>query len=270
MRRATWLGVWLGALLSACTLNFGKFEGDLAASCTNGEPDPAETDVDCGGPCPPCDDGRRCIAASDCVSQLCRDGTCAPCMTAADCADAPGTFCDGGRCIPQREVGEACSDRAACTSGACSDGLCCSRACDGTCESCLAAETGMADGTCAFVHRHHRPRRTNAAPMCAMVAARVPRCAVLSPRHPAASVPCGATAVAMVACATSTARWLRAASTVTVPGGICVRGRVHVHQRLRHDDDRMPRRVLRATSLARQTGAVVTPPSAARRREPAR
>ncbi|MEO1484059.1 MAG: hypothetical protein AAFU77_18295, partial [Myxococcota bacterium] len=34
-------------------------------------------------------------------------------------------------------------------SGECSSGICCNRSCSGTCESCLAAETGQDDGICA-------------------------------------------------------------------------------------------------------------------------
>jgi hypothetical protein len=43
--------------------------------------DGSETDIDCGGPtCAPCSDGRMCMVASDCRSQLCSGGRC---LTAA-------------------------------------------------------------------------------------------------------------------------------------------------------------------------------------------
>ncbi|HUJ57720.1 MAG TPA: hypothetical protein VLX92_04495 [Kofleriaceae bacterium] len=47
--------------------------------------------------------------------------------------------------------GSACATDGDCVSGACSDGVCCDRACGGTCESCVAADTGGTDGTCAAV-----------------------------------------------------------------------------------------------------------------------
>ncbi len=35
-----------------------------------------ETDVDCGGSCPPCSDGKACVVLSDCVSQHCVEQRC--------------------------------------------------------------------------------------------------------------------------------------------------------------------------------------------------
>jgi hypothetical protein len=44
--------------------------------------------------------------------------------------------------------GESCSDDEECASGNCVESVCCDDPCDGTCESCLAANTPSADGTC--------------------------------------------------------------------------------------------------------------------------
>jgi hypothetical protein len=41
------------------------------ALCANGARDPNETDIDCGGDCPPCDVARKCISASDCQTAFC-------------------------------------------------------------------------------------------------------------------------------------------------------------------------------------------------------
>ncbi len=38
-------------------------------SCNNGIKDIDETDVDCGGVCPPCPDGKRCITDDDCIGK---------------------------------------------------------------------------------------------------------------------------------------------------------------------------------------------------------
>lgn len=53
-------------------------EPALAAgpSCFDGEKNGPESDVDCGGDCPPCDYGDTCLRARDCASGLCVDGEC--------------------------------------------------------------------------------------------------------------------------------------------------------------------------------------------------
>ncbi|RME31561.1 hypothetical protein D6789_02305, partial [Candidatus Woesearchaeota archaeon] len=45
-------------------------------SCDDGLLNQDETDVDCGGSCPACDDGEACIVDTDCVSKDCLGGTC--------------------------------------------------------------------------------------------------------------------------------------------------------------------------------------------------
>jgi hypothetical protein len=47
-----------------------------AASCTDGVKNQAETDVDCGGPCKFCNDGKACSVNDDCKSTLCVNQTC--------------------------------------------------------------------------------------------------------------------------------------------------------------------------------------------------
>ncbi|MBS2033179.1 MAG: hypothetical protein JST54_35225 [Deltaproteobacteria bacterium] len=47
-----------------------------APSCTDHQRNGTETDIDCGGSCGPCGDGKLCGTNSDCVSGLCASGTC--------------------------------------------------------------------------------------------------------------------------------------------------------------------------------------------------
>lgn len=47
-----------------------------APSCTDGTHNGTETDVDCGGSCPPCGDGKKCGSALDCLSGWCQSGVC--------------------------------------------------------------------------------------------------------------------------------------------------------------------------------------------------
>jgi hypothetical protein len=46
-------------------------------TCSDGEQNGDETDVDCGGPlCGGCESGKNCIGNSDCLSNFCNDGIC--------------------------------------------------------------------------------------------------------------------------------------------------------------------------------------------------
>lgn len=47
-----------------------------AAQCADGMKDYGESDVDCGGVCPRCDDGKACGASTDCCSGVCIAGSC--------------------------------------------------------------------------------------------------------------------------------------------------------------------------------------------------
>ncbi len=135
-----------------------------------------ETDVDCGGAvCPPCADGKACLADADCASGHCPsddlvccdmacngpcvgcafsktgapDGACTPLPFAdpeGDCSFNCGT-CDGmGGCVaPTCGCACPCILDAECVSGHCADNICCNSACNGTCEACM---TSGSEGTC--------------------------------------------------------------------------------------------------------------------------
>ncbi len=45
-------------------------------SCVDGVRNGSETDVDCGGVCPACLNGERCISGSDCLANVCTAGIC--------------------------------------------------------------------------------------------------------------------------------------------------------------------------------------------------
>ena len=63
-------------------------------SCSDGAQNGTETDVDCGGDCPPCDDGKACELDSDCVDGLLCNGT----TGASVCSCEPKTQCDLNVC----------------------------------------------------------------------------------------------------------------------------------------------------------------------------
>jgi hypothetical protein len=52
--------------------------GGAAPSCSDATRNGLETDVDCGGACPVCANGRACVAGTDCASGSCAQGLCAP------------------------------------------------------------------------------------------------------------------------------------------------------------------------------------------------
>ncbi len=53
--------------------------------------------------------------------------------------------------IRGRLIGDACTSPTQCFSGTCVDGVCCDSACDGSCESCMGADTGDVDGHCGYI-----------------------------------------------------------------------------------------------------------------------
>lgn len=117
-----------------------------AQTCTGGVKSFAKT----------CDGSGAC---QDNGSQPCQPASCNGVVCTGDCAGdnecQPGEFCDiaSGDCTAKLANGAACQPSKAnqCASGQCVDGVCCDTACTGACQSCKAAFTGAADGTCAPV-----------------------------------------------------------------------------------------------------------------------
>jgi hypothetical protein len=129
----------------------------VAATCTDGVKNGAETDLDCGGVCPRCADEAVCAGDGDCLSQVCLDLRCqAPrCRDGVtngneECddgnesnADACTNACAGascsdgfqnadeldvdcaGHCGPEScDIGQSCGEQSDCASGACFEGSC--------------------------------------------------------------------------------------------------------------------------------------------------
>ncbi len=79
------------------------------ASCDDSVQNQDETDVDCGGSCPPCTVGSGCSDDDDCDSGACSNGTCVLCHSGAYkcfgnylkiCADDESTWNDVDHCDP--------------------------------------------------------------------------------------------------------------------------------------------------------------------------
>ncbi len=109
-----------------------------------------ETDIDCGGNCGPCKEGRSCTLNSDCASGYCENTKCVvpTCYDGKKNQKESDVDC-GGPCDP-------CVDGKACVSGSdCSSGSCRSRRCVevSPCMNGLKDE-GEADTDCGAICAH--------------------------------------------------------------------------------------------------------------------
>jgi hypothetical protein len=85
-------------------------------TCTDGRLNGSESDIDCGGTCPRCIDGKRCASGADCTSGFCT-GTCQRCSTSSnDCnADAVGPCSckstpSGNLCVRSPILKDSCAE----------------------------------------------------------------------------------------------------------------------------------------------------------------
>jgi hypothetical protein len=74
--------------------------------------------------------------------------------------DRPNAF------VFRRGLGEWCSVDADCASGFCTEGVCCNARCNEGCRSCVATNTGGADGTCANVRESTDPKNACSGGFC--------------------------------------------------------------------------------------------------------
>ncbi|MFH0899548.1 MAG: hypothetical protein V2A73_02840 [Pseudomonadota bacterium] len=72
--------VFFVASLCACQ----EQGSDAEPTCTDGSMNGDETDVDCGGDCPRCADGKDCQTPKDCSSNCCSEGTCVSTLLPSD------------------------------------------------------------------------------------------------------------------------------------------------------------------------------------------
>ena len=116
--------------------------------CANKMKDASESDVDCGGVCGPCPDGKHCGKNEDCTNNSCTLTVCGP-PTCTDKA-ANGTESDvdcGGALCSKCDDGKKCTGDSDCLLGGCSPA--------GVCSACFnkmkdGTETGQdCGGTCA-------------------------------------------------------------------------------------------------------------------------
>jgi hypothetical protein len=96
------------------------------SACDDGIQNGDETDVDCGGSCAPCADGKMCLGDQDCASGHCEGGGCAAAETCSDLiknGSETDVDCGGGACPPCAD-GKTCVIDSDCESGHCIDSSC--------------------------------------------------------------------------------------------------------------------------------------------------
>lgn len=90
-------------------------------TCSDGIKNGTETDVDCGGKCSRCTDGRTCSVANDCVSGTCTGGTCVTCADKQLCGSDGNGPCQCNRDVLSQELVCNTSDPLGFTVQSCSD-----------------------------------------------------------------------------------------------------------------------------------------------------
>jgi hypothetical protein len=132
--------------------------------CSDGLWDALETDVACGGKeCKKCGLGQGCKADSDCKSNLCTGGACAPsCTDGVKDNVETDVDCGGGTC-PGCGAGKMCLSNADCKGGLCAAGVCQPTCSDGAkngaetdvdcgggkCSPCATGKTCVGNADCA-------------------------------------------------------------------------------------------------------------------------
>ncbi|MBK9754586.1 MAG: hypothetical protein IPO88_13975 [Nannocystis sp.] len=98
-------------------------------SCSDKQQNGDETDLDCGGSCPPCEADLGCVENGDCVSMACLGDKCLgdpACLDDAECNAAVCFMasCVDFACVDEPQTGPACDDGLVCTADeSCDDGV---------------------------------------------------------------------------------------------------------------------------------------------------
>ncbi len=89
-----------------------------------------ESDVDCGGSCPPCAVGKGCRKGGDCTSGLCFNGLCVTPSCGDMIKNGSETDVDCGGNCPPCSVGKGCLVNGDCIDGACINNQCAPPTCN--------------------------------------------------------------------------------------------------------------------------------------------
>lgn len=125
----------------------------LVPSCDDGLRNGNETDVDCAGDCPPCENGESCLVHFDCASGSCQGGVCAAAACDDQLLNGDETDVDCGGSCAGCGIGDRCTGGSDCQSNTCQNGFCVASFCsDGqtngleTDEDCGGPDCGPCQG----------------------------------------------------------------------------------------------------------------------------
>jgi hypothetical protein len=141
-----------GSSSTGTTTTSGTAGGGTGAGepgpCNDGMKGSGETDVDCGGTCPRCDDGKACKGSGDCVSNTCIGELCAQPACDDKVKDGKETDVDcGGSCSTACADGQSCKVGGDCASGVCTAFVCQGSSCKDGAKN--GSETGVdCGGSC--------------------------------------------------------------------------------------------------------------------------
>jgi len=130
-----------------------------APSCSDGQPNGTETDIDCGGSCAPakaCAVGKFCSVGGDCQSGVC-DGTAPTTCQAPSCNPPDGVWngsetdvdCGGADlACPRCGTGAKCNVSTDCTNNVCAGGFCSAASCIDTFKNGLETDIDCGGALC--------------------------------------------------------------------------------------------------------------------------
>ncbi len=118
------------------------------SSCNDNMKNGSETDIDCGGACPPCADGRMCLKGGDCVDQVCINQQCAMpnCNDGFKNGNESDTDC-GGSCSACPN-GRKCNGSGDCQSLFCMNGTCATPPCQDGVQDGNETDVDCGGGSC--------------------------------------------------------------------------------------------------------------------------
>jgi hypothetical protein len=104
--------------------------GEPVSGCENGRRDGDETDLDCGGSCPPCSPGGHCESHGDCDTMICAGGFCQTptCYDGMQNGSESGVDC-GGTCPNSCNMQGCLTDVQCGANHFCLDGACMPSSC---------------------------------------------------------------------------------------------------------------------------------------------
>jgi hypothetical protein len=117
--------------------------------CHDKVTDGDETDVDCGGSCPPCAAGKACLHPKDCMSGVCANNRCAGPSCSDNIKNGAETDIDcGGPTCPKCAQGKMCLGAGDCLSANCINNLCQASQCTDNVKDGSETDVDCGGGVC--------------------------------------------------------------------------------------------------------------------------